>query len=465
MKKLFEIKVIKFVYLIVFSSLAFWSIFAYISINELINEQKIYAKLINISGKQRMLSQKTTLFAKRSFETNDKIINEHFLELINTMKNDHAYILKNLTSDNIKNIYLNEPYNLAFQVENYLSFLENFSKNKDIQVLKKIENTSFLLLPVLNHAVYAFEEEITQKTNELQRRELLILIGALLTLLLEAVFIVIPSVRSSERSLKLLIRSKEELEHKVEEKVKSIKEKDELLYHQSKVITVNKLIDNIAHYWRQPLSVITTSATGILIKKEYKQLSDEDLELNLRSIVDNSMYLSNIIEKYRALFELKKEKEYFDTYKAHKKIIELISNKTTEHNIKIVNKVEDFSFYGFENDLILVLSYIYENAIEIFIERNLKDKFIFTMFTKLDDKLVISIKDSAGGIDPQIINKVFDPYFSTKDKKIGTGIDLYVAKQILKDRFNGSIEVKNTTYEYDKLQLSGAEFVIKIPLS
>ena len=262
MRLIQNIKIIKIVYLIVFLSLAFWSVFAYKTINELIDEQKIYATLINITGKQRMLSQKTTLFVKRSFENNDKKIDEHLTSLIKLMKSDYQFILANLTTNKIKDIYFKEPYNLDIKIRDYFFLLDSFIKNKDIAYIKKIEESSFSLLPILNYAVYAFEKEINEKTEDLQKREFYILIGALITLILEAIFIVIPSVKSTEKSLKILENNNIVLESKVQEKLKDIKEKEEILYHQSKMLTLNKLLDNIAHYWRQPLSIITTSATA-----------------------------------------------------------------------------------------------------------------------------------------------------------------------------------------------------------
>lgn len=464
MKPFLSIKTTKFVYLIVFISLASWSIFAYKTINDLNEEQKIYAKLINISGKQRMLSQKTTLFAKRSFESKKEEIKEHFSKLVTLMKSDHEFILDNLTSVKIRDIYFNAPNYLDSKVRDYFNLLEAFEKNPTIKIEREIEESSFKLLPILNYAVYQFEDEINKKTKELQTRELYILIGALLTLLLEAIFIVVPSVKATEHSLKVLSNANKNLEERVQEKLKKIKEKDELLYYQARMITINKLIDNIAHYWRQPLSMITTAATGILVKKEYEQLNDEELEENLNKIVDNSVYLSNVIERYRSLFEMRKNKNSFFMKELYKKAVNIISNKTQEYNINLVDDIEDINFNGYESDLIQVLVYIYENAKDVFLERDIEKKYIYTNIRKRDNRVFIVIKDSAGGIHKNIIDKIFEPYFTTKDKRVGTGIDLYISKQILKDRFHGDIKVENSSFTYKNEQFSGASFIITIPI-
>ncbi len=463
MKPFLSIKTTKIVYLIVFISLAFWSIFAYKTINDLIEEQKIYAKLINITGKQRMLSQKTTLFAKRSFESANEELRTHFIDLKNLMKSDYQFILNNLTSQKIKDIYFNSPKELDKKVRSYFFLLESFQKEPSLKIVREIEELSFTLLPVLNYAVYEFENEITQKTQELQNREFYILLGALITLILEAVFIVIPSVKATEHSLKVLETTNKNLEAKVKEELIKLKEKDELIYHQSRMLTVSKLIDNIAHYWRQPLSMITTSATGILVKKEYQQLDDKELEEGLNNIVDNSIYLSNIIERYRNLFELKKDKNYFFMKDLYKKAIDIISNKTQEHNILMIENIEDINFYAYESDLIQVLVYIYDNAKDVMLERNIEKKYIFTNISKKDNNIVISINDSAGGVHKNILDKIFEPYFTTKEKRLGTGVDLYISKQIIKDRFKGDIQVKNESFNYNNESYFGANFIITIP--
>ena len=108
-KRLFNIKV---AYGVFFLSIVFWSFFAYYTMNQLILSQEIYANIINLSGKQRMLSQKTTLISKRVYESNDFLLEEHLRELIDTMKSDHAFIIKHLTTENLNNIYFQKPCGL-----------------------------------------------------------------------------------------------------------------------------------------------------------------------------------------------------------------------------------------------------------------------------------------------------------------------------------------------------------------
>ena len=457
-----NIKKIKFVYAIVFASLAFWSIYAYVNLNQLIDNEKIYAKLINISGKQRMLSQKTTLFVKRSYETNDEKIHNHLVELISLMKKDHDFIINNLPTKNMQKIYFDKPQELDKKVNRYFKLLDEYLLKKEKNIVKEIEDYSFKLLPLLNKAVYAYEAEINEKVNYLQEKEFYILLGALLTLLLEAIFIVVPSVRMTERSVKELENLNKTLENKVQEKVELLQEKDELLYHQSKRLTLSKLIDNIAHHWRQPLSIITTSASGVLVKKDFDNLSNEELENALNDIIDNSMFLSNTIERYRGVFEIKGKNSFFIS-SAVNNALEFISNKALEYNIKIHKELSIINYNGYEGDLVQVLIYILDNAKDVLVDKKNGKKVINIKTFEKDENIIISIQDSGGGILDENINKVFDLFYTTKKLREGTGLDLYLSKLIIKNNFNGDIKVNNSEFEIEGEKFYGANFELKFP--
>ncbi len=198
---------LKYIYTIIFISLSVWVIYAYLTTTEIIQSQKTYAHIINISGKQRMLSQKTTLIAKRYYETKDEELKSHLIELYNLMKQDHYEIVTtHMTSEQISAIYYHPPVNLNKKIEHYLELLSSFIKNMDSKTLKEIESSSFELLPQINNTVYVFEHESNEKTKALMERELFILIGTLFTLVLEAIIIVIPAIRISSRKNSELYR-------------------------------------------------------------------------------------------------------------------------------------------------------------------------------------------------------------------------------------------------------------------
>jgi len=206
---------LKFIYSIIFISLSAWVIYAYVTTTEIIQSQKTYAHIINISGKQ---PQKTTLIAKRYYETGNPELKKHLIELYQQMKRDHREIIStHLTSDKITAIYHQPPDNLNEKVEHYLSLLADFIKTRDSRTLKEIEDASLKLLPRINNTVYIFENESNEKTKVLMERELFILIGTLLTLLIEAAVIVIPAIRIASRK-------DSGLRHLIEERTRELEE-------------------------------------------------------------------------------------------------------------------------------------------------------------------------------------------------------------------------------------------------
>jgi len=208
---------IKYIYSIIFISLSGWAIYAYLTTTEIIQSQKTYAHIINISGKQRMLSQKTALIAKRFYETKNQALKNHLIELYNLMEKDHHEIISTyITSDRIKAIYYQSPKRLNKSTEYYLSLVSNFIKTPDAIVLKELELASYELLPKINNAVSVFESESNKKTNTLMEREYFILMGTLLTLIIEALVIVIPSIRISTRNEEKLQQLVNDRTHELE---------------------------------------------------------------------------------------------------------------------------------------------------------------------------------------------------------------------------------------------------------
>jgi signal transduction histidine kinase len=431
-KNFFDLKKI---YILIFITLTAWSIFAYVTITNLINSQKIYAEIINLSGKQRMLSQKTTLIGKRFLEEDNQELKNHLEELVTLMEKDHHYIINNLTSQDIYNIYFSQPYNLNFEVKNFISLLKNFIKTAKKDTLKEIEITSFELLPKLNYAVNIFEKESDTKTKELLRREQFILIGTILTLLLEAIFIVIPSIKFARKKEKEFEELNNQLKEKIALAVKENNEKEKIIQHQYFLNQTAELINNIAHQWRQPLSLISTIASGIKLKKQLDSQNEEkDVIEGLTLIINKTQYLSNTIDQLSDFVN----------------IDEKVSNLNLEISIKSILKI--FNTTNLTN----IFSNILDNAQYVLNERKIKDKQIFINVVKENDYVFIIIEDNAGGVQKEIINKIFDMYFTTKHQRQGTGLGLYLTKIIIEKKFKGNINVENGEL--------GSKFLIKLPI-
>ena len=242
-----------------------------------------------------------------------------------------------------------------------------------------------------------------------------------------------------------------------------LKEKEILLIQKSKMAAMGEMIENIAHQWRQPLSVISTVATGAKLKKELGLLKDDDFYETMNIINNSSQHLSNTIDDFRNFFNNDKEVVLFNIDIPIEKVLYLISTKLKNRNITVIKNCKEIFVTGLENEFIQVILNIINNAMDAFENKKNNHKFIFIDAYKEKNNVLIKIKDNAGGIEKNIIDRVFEPYFTTKHKSQGTGIGLYMSLEIIKKHMNGNLTVCNKNYTYKNIEYSGAEFIIEIP--
>ncbi len=244
-----------------------------------------------------------------------------------------------------------------------------------------------------------------------------------------------------------------------------IKEKERMLLEQSKLASMGEMIGNIAHQWRQPLSVISTGATGLKIQKEFDNLNDEEFYHICDSINDNAQYLSKTIDDFRDFIKNDRKKVNFDLQDNINSFLSLVNGSVKNNDINII-LINDKKIYidGYPNELIQCYMNIYNNAKDVLKEMNSK-RYIFISTMVKNNNFIISIKDNGGGIPVDILPKIFEPYFTTKHKSQGTGLGLHISYNLIVDGMKGHIEAHNTTYTYEKVEYKGAEFLITLPLS
>ena len=242
------------------------------------------------------------------------------------------------------------------------------------------------------------------------------------------------------------------------------REKDTVLAQQSKMAAMGEMLENIAHQWRQPLSVISTVSTGLQLQMDYNHgISEKTLKENLSSINAQTQYLSKTIDDFRNFFEQNKQKEKFNIQHAIEKSLYLTSSRIEKYNINIIKDIQETELITLENELIQVFLNIINNAIDILIEKDY-EKYIFITTRVFENDLKIYIKDNAKGIPINIINRIFEPYFTTKHKSQGTGIGLYMSNEIISKHLHGNLSVNNVSYDFRDSNLKGAQFIISIPL-
>lgn len=257
------------------------------------------------------------------------------------------------------------------------------------------------------------------------------------------------------------------LEKRIAEEVNKNREKDKQLIQQSRFAALGEMIGNIAHQWRQPLSAISSIASGKSIQLELDLIDNEEIKKSYKDIIKYVNFLSNTIEEFRTFFIKEKEKSNFDISEALNNTIFIAKSSYKNSGIDLIftqeDKYENICIYGFQNELIQVFLNILNNAKDALVEQVLDVKIVKIDIKVSEDKVFINIYDNANGIKAKIIDKIFDPYFTTKHKKQGTGIGLYMSKEIVEKHMGGDLSVKNKTFKYNNITYKGACFTVQLP--
>jgi signal transduction histidine kinase len=223
--------------------------------------------------------------------------------------------------------------------------------------------------------------------------------------------------------------------------------KDELLIHQSKMATMGEMIGIIAHQLKQPLNILSLYCNDVKDSYTYNEIDDKFTKEQIE-------YLSETIDGFRDFFNPDKQKRVFEIKKVINKSVKLLMNRIETANINLNIQVKDEMVYGVETELEQVVLNIINNSIDAFIEREeLKVKEInIEVFVKQNYTILI-MEDSAGGVKEDSLEKLFDPYYTTKSS--GTGTGLYMVKLVIKNSLGGDLKVNNSE--------KGLRYVIALP--
>jgi len=304
---------------------------------------------------------------------------------------------------------------------------------------------------------------ISHKDIEVDYEELILT----LVIILLIIFIIMYYVIQSK-----FIVTKNELDKSINN-IKELQEKQleqqKMILTQSKVAAVGEMLRNIAHQWRQPLSIITTRVSGIQADIDFgHEITNDALQECANDIIYQSEYLSKTIEDFRNFFTANSEKiaehKINDIFLNLKKLVE---SSFQNNFIEYIYTIEDdITIKINDNILIQALMNICNNAKDVFAQsvEHIEQRYFFVDVKKVDNNIVMIFKDSGGGIAEDIIDKIFEPYFTTKHQSLGTGIGLYMTNQIITKKLNGTINVINDAFMYNNQELKGAKFTITIPL-
>jgi len=257
----------------------------------------------------------------------------------------------------------------------------------------------------------------------------------------------ISPIKNKEGKIIYFVSIQKDITDKVllEQKLKKEEEEKAIALKQ---VAMSEVLERIAHHWRQPLAIISAIASTIQIDYEISGNSEEfikELMTSLDKIINQSKSLSETIDNFREISSLKDDvighinlKELIDD------ILKRYQNDIKEYEIDVVTNIDNQLVNINKNKLFQIILPLIDNSIYFLSQNNIKNRYInLDISIKEDNILFINIKDNAGGIDNNIIDKVFEPYFSTKNEKNYTGLGLYLVFSILENYFNGSIKLKN----------------------
>ncbi|MFW2552747.1 ATP-binding protein [Aliarcobacter butzleri] len=246
------------------------------------------------------------------------------------------------------------------------------------------------------------------------------------------------------------------LEKRIEDEIKKNTKQQHMIMQQNKLAQMGEMIENIAHQWRQPLAQINSSIILIDARLEKHSFKDTLVENKLTEIESLTFYMSKTISDFKNFFNPNKKKTIFKVENAIQKASDVLKGLINSHHIQIeINIEKDLKINSYLGELQQVILIIINNSIDAFIHMNIHfPKILINAYTD-NENLFMHIEDNALGINLDLLDKIFEPYFTTKHKAQGTGLGLYIAKMVVENSLLGFLSVEN--------KQNGACFTIKIP--
>ena len=347
-----------------------------------------------------------------------------------------------------------KQYNQLIKNEDIFSLYSK--KTKKIVTIKKIYN------PVTKKFVAIFVVK-SDGTYVINKNKNFYFISTVLVLLILLVCWFICRANIYKKQIENINK---ELESKVKEEVEKNRQKDQKIFEQSKMAQMGELISMIAHQWRQPLGAIGSSVVSVQNKlllgkydlddKAQREEFIKYVQTKFKDIAEYTEFLSKTIDDFRGFYKQNKEKEFISLKEIIENTLNIIQSPMENHNIKFYlqfSQAEPLNIY--KNELIQVILNILKNSEDNFIDQNLDEKKITIKSYENTDFQIIEIEDNGGGIPQNILLNIFEPYFSTKDEKNGTGLGLYMSKIIVEEHHDGEIKAINTQ--------DGVKFIISLP--
>lgn len=521
-------------YILALTIIALLSLLAFFNLSKLLSIQSNDAKLVNLSGNQKIIAREIAFFAIYY-----KI--DWLKVKIKTMEDTHKRLTALEMSEELTDIYYGKKISLDEKVRKYLFHSKRFYNNRDGRSQNYVLKHSESLLEDLQKAVDIYLKEAQANTKKLQKIETYILFCTLLTLLFEALFIFMPANRKINKRTNELIKEKEfsnaviesstnaiitldselkirtfnkeaenifkykkeeMLNKKLFEKLipskydilnsgnyKEVREveavnkqgqkfpvrisfgssgenkdiaivaniqdisqeklNDEILEQQSKFAALGEMIAIIAHQWRQPLAQLNFSCMYIR-----KKTQDEEVLKEAQANEEIIQFMSETITNFQDFYK-KTGNTTFNPIVSIEQALKIVDSSLKLNQVKLEKKIDSkVEIYGNSNSLAHIVLSIIQNSVDVIKTIEINEPSIKICLKDIDNNIVLSISDNAGGIKENPIDDIFKP-FRSKKEKASTGIGLYMSKMIIKNQFNGKICARNLD--------DGASFTISLP--
>ena len=255
------------------------------------------------------------------------------------------------------------------------------------------------------------------------------------------------------------------IEKKLIQQIEQNKLQEKLLLQKEIMIAQSNILRNIAHHWRQPLSLISASSMNIELLIDNKNFDRKKIKKSCEMIDETTQSLSTTIDHFSSFFEYKDQTSLFDLKDTIVDLIKLFSFELNSEKIDVNLKLQPIQYYGNKTLFRQILISILNNCIDVLKNKKMDDRFIEIELIEQSGNINISIIDNGGGIDTEIQDKVYEPYFTTKHQHAGIGISLYLAHQLIGNYFNGLISNENINCSFENKDYKCTKFILDFKIN
>ncbi|TLD84529.1 HAMP domain-containing histidine kinase [Helicobacter sp. MIT 11-5569] len=374
-----------------------------------------------------------------------------------------------------------------------------YSSDKIQQSVSELNRKISLILH-LNLQFTEIKKERNSTLHNMLQKAILVIMCLIMLVTILLSFLILRNIKNLHATLEQKVNEKtrelqnlnDSLQMMIDNEVLENRKKDQIMYQQARLASMGEMIGNIAHQWRQPLNALMLLIQTFKVKSQNGKLTQEFIELQVEDGLKIAKRMSQTIEDFRNFFNSSSDKEFFNLKENLQDSISLVDAFLKQNEITItIDCADDIMLFGYKNAFSQAILNLIKNSEDVLKEREVMPARIRIAVEiaqeseskneSTKDCVKILFMDNGGGIKLDDIQKIFEPYFTTKHKSVGTGIGLYMSKQIIEKQMQGSIEVRNVRYDdvfnivckgeecaqdcKQKDGTCGAQFIITIPLS